>query len=56
MKALKKFNDSLQEIYDYFGYEEPCRVFPIDDRTNYFWDIQDSQVFFVKDKNNMIQK
>lgn len=54
MKALDNFNNSLQEIYDYFGYKEPYRVFSIDDRTDYFWNIQNNQVFFVKDKNNMI--
>ena len=54
MKALKKHTQSLQDIYDYFEYEEPCMVFPIDDRTEFFWDIGNDSVTFCHKKKNMI--
>ncbi len=54
MKSLKKHTDSLQDIYDYFGYEEKCKVFPIDDRTDYYWDISEDSVIFCNKKENMI--
>lgn len=54
MKALKNHTISLQNIYDYFGYEEKCHVIPIDDRTHYFWDNETDYVVFCENKKSMI--
>jgi len=43
MKILSEYKQKLQELYDYFGYVEPWRVFPIDDATEYFWKINGSE-------------
>lgn len=37
MKTLDKYNESLQELYDYFGFVEDYVVYPIDDRREYYW-------------------
>ncbi|HET8685881.1 MAG TPA: hypothetical protein VFM18_04370 [Methanosarcina sp.] len=34
---LKLVVDTQKEIFDYFGYEEGWHVYPIEDRTEYFW-------------------
>lgn len=39
MKRLKQYMKLQQEIYEYFGYEENWRVFPLEDSTDYYWRI-----------------
>jgi hypothetical protein len=41
MKELDSYNKALEAVYNYFGYKENWRVFPIDDRRNYWWRIDD---------------
>lgn len=38
---LKLVTDTQKEIFDYFGYEECWYVYPIEDRTGYFWGYSD---------------
>lgn len=54
MEQLNKYQEGLQGIYDYFGYKEKCYVFPVDDCTHYYWDIEKYNVVFADDKKNMI--
>lgn len=37
MQLLDNYFALQKEIYEYFGYEENWRVFPIDDATDYYW-------------------
>ena len=37
MQLLNEYNQKRQELFDYFGYEENWRVFPVDDATMYYW-------------------
>ena len=46
MNIIDKYNDSLQKLYDYFGFVEDWVVFPIDDRREFYWHIVDGQVLF----------
>lgn len=46
MKALKKYQEGLSEIYEYFGYVDPWEVFPIDDRTELYWELTKDTVVF----------
>ncbi len=46
MEALDNYNKSQEEIYNYFGFKEGCRVFPIDDCRDYWWKMNDTDVYF----------
>jgi hypothetical protein len=37
MQLLNEYNAKRQELFDYFGYVEDWRVFPVDDATMYYW-------------------
>jgi hypothetical protein len=37
MKLLDKYNSLRQQLFDYFGYVEDCRILPIDDARQYYW-------------------
>ena len=39
MKLLNDYNQKRQEIFDYFGYVEDWAVIPLDDATQYFWQL-----------------
>lgn len=44
MKALDKYNEALNEVYNYFGFTPDWVVYPIDDRREYLWQIIDNEV------------
>jgi len=37
MRMLKNFFDQQEKIFDYFGYVEDWKVIPLDDRTEFYW-------------------
>lgn len=44
MKLLQDYFKLQKEIFDYFGYTEDWKVIPLDDSTDYFWQLnEDSQ-------------
>jgi len=47
VKLLNDYFQLQKEIYQYFGYLETWKVFPIDDSTEYFWKIDHNQVKFA---------
>ncbi len=47
MEALDNYNKSLEEIYNYFGFKEGCRVFPIDYRRDYWWTMDAAYVYYA---------
>ena len=38
MSIIENYNKALQEIYEHVGFVEDWVVYPLDDRTEYFWD------------------
>lgn len=50
MDIIDKFNESRDQIYEYFGFKEDWVVFPIDDKRGYFWKVIDDVVRFAKTK------
>ena len=44
MELLKKYNKALQDIYDHVGFKEDWVIFPIDDNTQYYWNLDDEIV------------
>ena len=57
MKLLDKFFKARQRVFDYFGYVENWRVFPLDDATEYYWYLtgegSGDEVIFAKTKENL---
>jgi hypothetical protein len=47
MQLLNDYNQKRQELFDYFGYVENWRVFPVDDATMYHWHLDDDEVLFA---------
>jgi hypothetical protein len=37
MQLLNDYLQKQKELFDYFGYVENWRVFPVDDATTYYW-------------------
>ena len=50
MKQLDEYFKLQKEIYDYFGYEDGNQVFPIDNCTKYFWQLNEYTVSFADTK------
>lgn len=50
MKLLDDYFDMQSKLYKYFGYEEDWHVYPLDDRTEYFWFISEdnSAVYYAE--------
>ena len=42
-QMLNEYLYAQNFIYDYFGYVEKWRVFPIDDRREYFWQLNEDE-------------
>jgi hypothetical protein len=58
MKLLDDYFDLQKQIYDYFGYKEDWVVFPIEDATEYYWclpesDDESDEVHFAESKENL---
>lgn len=43
MKLLNEYFKLQKEIFDYFGYTEDWKVIPLDDATEYFWQLQQDE-------------
>jgi hypothetical protein len=37
MELLDQYQQTLDNIYNYFGFKEAWTVYPIDDRRSYYW-------------------
>jgi predicted glycosyltransferase involved in capsule biosynthesis len=46
MNALDTYNASLNDIYQYFGYEPEWHVYPIEDCRGWYWRINGDKVEF----------
>ena len=44
MKLIKNYQNALQAIYDHVGFVEDWVVYPIDDQTDSFWEINGESV------------
>lgn len=49
---LKQHNEIIEQIHDYFGYNENWTVLPIDDSTQYYWKLTDSGVQFYENQDD----
>ena len=54
MKILDRYNSILEELYNYFGYTEGWKVYPIDDSREYFWIIKRDCVEFYDTKEDYL--
>jgi hypothetical protein len=50
MKQLDDYNEAQKAVYDYFGFKEDWAVYPIDDRREYWWDMNATEVNFYDTK------
>lgn len=46
MKLLTEYLTKQDELYEYFGYVEDWKVYPIDDARSYFWKLKETEVVF----------
>ena len=44
MQILDDYLSLQKQVYEYFGYVEDWRVFPIDDRREYYWRVDSNNV------------
>lgn len=51
MEQLDRYNKVLNEIYDYFGFKEDWTIWPIDDRRQYWWQVNRNEVHFYTSKD-----
>lgn len=57
MNIIEKYNKALEDIYNHVGFQEDWVVYPIDDRTHYYWKIKCSiSVGYGKDKKTVINE
>lgn len=47
---LNKYLELQKEIYDYFEFKEDWVILPIDDRREYLWYLNDSEVVYAESK------
>jgi hypothetical protein len=48
MQLLDQYKEIQNKIFDYFGYVENWKVFPLDDSRNYFWKLDTQNTGIVK--------
>lgn len=48
MNIIKKYEMALQEIYDHVGFKEGWVVYPLDDKTDHFWNTDGEIVRFAE--------
>jgi len=41
VRMLKDFFDQQEKIFNYFGYVEDWKVIPLDDRTEFYWELDE---------------
>lgn len=46
MKELDKYFEAEKAVYEFFGFKEGWRVFPLDDRRDYYWQASDHSVHY----------
>ena len=47
-KLIKDYEASLQAIYDHVGFKEDWVIAPLDDCTEYYWDVRGEDVIYSK--------
>jgi hypothetical protein len=52
-KLLTDYNNALQALYDHVGFVEDWVVCPIDDKTDYYWQIEKNIVKYAKTKKEL---
>lgn len=55
MEILDKYFTLQKEIYEYFGYEEEWKVFPVDDCREEFWRMEDGNNIRFCESENAIE-
>ena len=55
MNIIDTYKESLQAIYDHVGFKEDWVVYPIDDKTDMVWSVDDGEIKFAEtlDKYNL---
>lgn len=57
MKLLNTYNSVQQQIFDYFGYIEDYVAIPLDDATDYYWQLHGEgpgKVVFADSKEDIV--
>ena len=54
MNIFNEYFKLLQEVYNYFGFEENWAVFPLDDRRAYYWKIVNDEEVQYGEKSDII--
>lgn len=47
MKLMENYDNAIQKLYDHVGFVEDWVVYPIDNRTEMFWHIEDGDVRYA---------
>lgn len=47
-ELMKNYNNALQAIYDHVGFVEDWVIYPIDDKTDYVWELRATEVEYAK--------
>jgi hypothetical protein len=56
MKLIQNYQKALQDIYDHVGFIEDWVVYPIDDRTDYYWNVNDETVNYATTQEELKNK
>ena len=48
IKDIEDYGNALQKIYSHIGFVEDYVIYPIDDKTDYFWDCDGESIFFAE--------
>ena len=48
MELVKNYKKALQEIYNHVGFVEDWVIYPIDDNTEYYWEIDGNEVVYAQ--------
>jgi len=53
MAIIENYKKALQEIYDHVGFVEDWVVYPIEDNTEYYWEIDDDEIIYAESKEEL---
>lgn len=53
MDLINNYNNALKELYNHVGFIEDWVVCPIDDCTEYFWDVDDDYLYYAKTQEKL---
>lgn len=60
MKLLDKYFELQKQVHDYFGYKEDWVVIPLDDATEYYWQLDGNEkqgtVCFAETEEELTEK